>query len=74
LEVGPVQIHVGQNIHVTNLTNASGKPKRHSKEVKQYYRNTNVESNTQQASTWHRWWWASNGWRVEVCTDEQMKH
>jgi len=22
----------------------------------------------------HRWWWASNGWSVKVCTDEQVWH
>jgi len=21
---------------------------------------------------YHRWWWSSNGWRFEACTDGQL--
>jgi len=24
-------------------------------------------------SHWWSWWWACNGWRVDKCTDEQVK-
>jgi len=34
--------------------------------------NVNAKSFAQILFTWHRWWWASNGWRVEADTCQSL--